>query len=331
MAGHDQPASWLVSSAGRRGSLVRLLKSQPISGRLARVVATDRSELSAAGRLADAFALVPSVADKGFIQRTLDIAHAHNVQVIIPTIDPEIEVFAEHRSLFAEQGINVWVSSPEVARLGWDKWILYGWLLEQGLPTVDTYEITNLPLNSLRGPVVAKPRSGSAGKGVIHADSQSALRRSELDDGYIVQAQAPGFELTVDFAVGRTGRVLAVVPRRRIEVRGGEVSKGVTVDYPAVTAVVKQIASALPGAYGALNAQVFYDQSTESVRIIEINPRFGGGYPLTHLAGANFIDALLRDGRGEDVGEVAWQAGVLLLRYDSEVIVNNFDYRRLDD
>lgn len=327
----SQPAAWLLSSAGRRGSLVRLLQSQPIRGDTARLVATDRSELSAAGHLADVFARVPSVGDEGFIPRTLEIALEHNVRVIIPTIDPEIELFATHRPLFANHGIDVWVSSPEVARLGWDKWLMHEWLVARGFSTAETYEIANLPNGALPGRVVAKPRSGSASRGVIYSDSQAALSLSELDEDYIVQSRAPGIEITVDFAVGKTGRVLGVVPRRRIEVRGGEVSKGVTVDYPKVVTLVKELAEALPGAYGALNAQVFYDQPTESARIIEINPRFGGGYPLTHFAGANFIDALLRDASDEDVAELEWQDGTLLLRYDSEVIVKDFNYRSLDD
>lgn len=322
--------AWLLSSAGRRGSLVNLLKHQPMSGARSRVVATDRSELSAAGRLADVFELVPSVYEDSFIPQTLEIARRHDVGVIIPTIDPEIEVYANHRELFASQGIDVWVSTPEVSRLGWDKWSLYGWLKQNGLPTVETFEVRDLPPGALSGPVVAKPRSGSSGIGVVLADSVEALGVQALDDSYIVQSRARGFEVTVDFAVGRTGTVLGVVPRRRIEVRGGEVSKGVTVDYPAVIDVARAVAERLPGAYGALNVQVFYEPSTGEINIIEINPRFGGGYPLAHLAGANFFEALLSDGRGEDVEPLKWDAGTLLLRYDTEVIVSGFDLRTLD-
>jgi len=310
---------------------VRLLQEQPLQDEKSRVVATDVSLLSAAGRLADEFEQVPRVRDPEFISRTLEIALRHNVGVIIPTIDPEIEVYANHRDTFTDQGIDVWVSTPEVARLGWDKWTLYTWLREQGLPTVETFEVVGLPDGGLQGPVVAKPRSGSSGIGVVIADSADMLDIDGLDESYIVQSKAPGFEVTVDFAVGLDGKVLAIVPRRRIEVRGGEVSKGVTVEYPAVIDVARDVASRLPGAYGALNVQVFYEPATGEINIIEINPRFGGGYPLAHLAGANFFDALLRDGRGEHVDELNWDAGTLLLRYDAEVIVPGFDVRSIDD
>ncbi|WP_052302673.1 ATP-grasp domain-containing protein [Cellulomonas flavigena] len=179
--------------------------------------------------------------------------------------------------------------------------------------------------------MVAKPRRGSASVGVVTAEDVSALQVPGSGDDYIVQQRATGVEVTVDLAVGREGRVLAVVPRRRLEVRGGEVSKGVTVDYPAVISLAREVARRLPGAYGALNVQVFYDAATEDVRVIEINPRFGGGYPLSHHAGANIVDALLRDSRGEDVAELTWSPGTLLLRYDSEVVVSGYDYRSLDD
>lgn len=327
----NDKTAWLLSSAGRRGSLVKLLQEQPLRGVQSRVVTTDASLLSAAGRLADHFEQVPQVRDPEFISRTLEIAAKHDVGVIIPTIDPEIEVYANQRGAFAQRGIDVWVSTPEVARLGWDKWALYEWLRKRGLPTVDTFEVSNLPEGVLRGPVVAKPRSGSSGIGVVIADSVDVLGIDDLDESYIVQSKAPGFEVTIDFAVGRDGRVLGIVPRRRIEVRGGEVSKGVTVDYPAVIEVARSVATQLPGAYGALNVQVFYEPASGEINIIEINPRFGGGYPLAHLAGANFFSALLRDGRGEHVDELRWEAGTLLLRYDTEVIVSGFDVRNLDD
>lgn len=323
-------SAWLLSSAGRRGSLIRLLRQQSIGDGPSRVVATDVSELSAAGRLADVFELVPRVRDAEFISRTMEIAERNDVGVIIPTIDPEIEVYANHREHFANRGIDVWVSSPEVACLGWDKWALYRWLRAEGLPTVDTFEVRDLPAGLLTGPVVAKPRSGSSGIGVMLADSVESLSLEKLDDSYIIQSRAPGFEVTIDFAVGKTGRVLGVVPRRRIEVRGGEVSKGVTVDYPPVIEVARRVAEHLPGAYGVLNVQVFYEPRTGELNIIEINPRFGGGYPLSHLAGANFMGALLRDGRGEQFDALEWKAGTLLLRYDAEVIVADYDFRRLD-
>ena len=324
------PAAWLLSSAGRRGSLVRLLQDEPLSGGATLVVATDMSSLSAAGRLADVFELVPEVTDPGFIQRVLEIAIRNNVRVIIPTIDPEIELFAAHRDEFAAHGVEVWVSSPEVAQLGRDKWAFYNWLIDQGFPTVETHEVVGILAGELQGPVIAKPRSGSSGIGVVFADSVDGLDLESLDASYIVQSRAPGFEVTVDFAVGHGGRLLAVVPRRRIEIRGGEVSKGVTVDYPAVIGLVRSLSAALPGAYGALNVQVFYEPKSESLNIIEINPRFGGGYPLSHLAGANFLDALLRDSRDEVVDELRWSPGTLMLRYDCEVIIPDFDFRSLD-
>lgn len=325
--------AWLLSSAGRRGSLLGFFAQRSFvddRGQAGRVVATDCSELSAAGHLADVFEIVPRVSAPEFVDRMLEICSTHSVGVIIPTIDPEIAVYAENRALFRDAGTDVWVSSPEVAALGWDKWSLYGWLREQGLPTVNTVEASAVAGADLSGPVICKPRSGSSGIGVFRRASVTEVDPAELPEDYIVQEAAPGFEVTVDFAVGRSGKVLGIVPRRRIEVRGGEVSKGVTVDYPEVIDVARRVAEALPGAYGVLNVQMFFEPRTGTINVIEINPRFGGGYPLAHRAGADLIDAMIRDGRGEDVSEVRWRPGTLLLRYDAEVIVEGFDFRTLD-
>jgi carbamoyl-phosphate synthase large subunit len=113
------------------------------------------------------------------------------------------------------------------------------------------------------------------------------------------------------------------VPRRRIETRGGEVSKGVTIRQPPVITLAKQIAEALPGGYGVLNVQIFYDEKTDALAVIEINPRFGGGYPLAHEAGAHMTRWLLED--VFDLPSTAtddnWRDGLVMLRFDEAVFV----------
>lgn len=316
----------LVSSGGRRGALVEILKHSPQSTEPNRVVVVDASKLSAAGRLADVYRIVPRVDSPDFISSVLSIASETATEVVIPTIDPEIAVYAKHKDEFCRAGVNVWVSSCAVAELGWDKWLLFNWLRNHGFPTVNTEEATGLATSSLSGPVVSKPRSGSASIGVQFAKSVAALHRDDIGPGYIVQEQAPGIELTVDFAVSNRGDVLGLIPRRRLEVRAGEVSKAVTVHIPLVEQLVRDLVSSLEGAYGVLNAQIFYDPEYQRVNIIELNPRFGGGYPLSHNAGADLITALYRSDSGVKQ-EVTWQPGHVMLRYDTAAFFDSAGYR----
>jgi len=140
---------------------------------------------------------------------------------------------------------------------------------------------------------VVKPRDGSASLGVrfvqSFAELETVCRRT---DDLIVQQIAPGAEHTINVFVDRESRCLSAVPHLRMEVRGGEVSKGMTVRDVRLISLARDVVDTLPGAYGTLNLQCFLAPDGE-VRIIEINARFGGGYPLAHRAGAHFTTWLL--------------------------------------
>lgn len=316
-----------MSSGGRRGALVELFRSAGAS-RSDQVVVTDMSQLSAAGHLADAFELVPPVNAPDFLSESLRIALLHGCTTVIPTIDPEIMEFASSREGFRQRGVDVWVSSPEVADLGWDKWAMYKWLRSASFPTMDTVEVRSFGGEGHFQNLMAKPRSGSASKGVLMPADISDLDFHMLSDDYIVQRFAPGIEVTVDVAVSAKGQVLATIPRRRLEVRAGEVSKGVTIKVPAIEELVRDLVQQLPGAYGILNVQVIYDPETDSSMILEINPRFGGGYPLSHEAGGDLIGAMLRSQEGEQV-HLQWKPGVVMLRYDTAAYYVDEGYSRL--
>lgn len=312
--------NFLVSSAGRRGALVEILKSiaQPAGGE---VTAIDMSPLSAAGHLADRLELVPRVDAAEFVDAVLDIAVRHDIDVVIPTIDPEIEVFARSRDVFAQHGVDVWAPSVRTAQLGFDKWDLHSWLVTHDFPTVATHQAGDPACRALEGPLVAKPRSGSSSIGVMLGLTADTIP-ADLARDFIVQSRAPGIELTVDFGVGADGQFLGAVPRHRLETRAGEVSKGVTVRNAKVEDLAERVAMSLPGMYGVANLQMFFDAESDQAVVIEINPRFGGGYPLSHAAGADLITAMLEShSRSATRVPVDWEAGVTMLRYDDAVFL----------
>jgi carbamoyl-phosphate synthase large subunit len=308
--------TFLVSSAGRRGALVDILKSVALRRGGGSVVAIDASPLSAAGHLADHFETVPRVDSQDFVESVVDVVSRNAVDVIIPTIDSEIGPYAENRERFAQQGADVWAPSTESAQLTFDKWNLFNWMTEHDVPTVETFQAEDPRWRNMQGPVVAKPRSGSSSSGIRLSSSVDELP-SDLPHDYIVQAKATGVELTVDFGVDRNGRFLGAVSRQRLEVRAGEVSKSVTVRNPEAERIAEALATELPGMYGVANVQLFLDPDTDRAKVIEVNPRFGGGYPLTHAAGADFITAMLES----NPPRLTWEEGLTMLRYDSAVFV----------
>jgi carbamoyl-phosphate synthase large subunit len=112
-------------------------------------------------------------------------------------------------------------------------------------------------------------------------------------------------------------------------VRGGEVSKAVTIRSPVLERLAVDVCETLPGAYGALAIQAFLGGGAGDVAIIEINARFGGGYPLSREAGADFPRWMLEDlaGRPSTASADSWQSGLVMLRYDAAVFVQDVGER----
>ena len=293
-------------------------------GREGSVFAADRSPLSAAGQLADGFDIVPPVVDPDFVAEVLCICMARQVTHVIPTIDTELAVLAEHRDLFAAEGIHVWVSAPETIHIAQDKRLTNRWLSEQGFPTPRQRDLaTALAEANLRYPVIAKPALGFASVGLAIASGPAQLEALDTRLDYVVEEMATGEEYTVDVWVNSKGRCMAAVPRRRLETRAGEVSKGLTVRDSALIDLASQVASALPGSRGVLNVQIFQDRERDTHSIIEINARFGGGFPLSWAAGAHMPVWGVQDLEGEMLGNAfdTWTADLLMLRYDQGIYV----------
>jgi carbamoyl-phosphate synthase large subunit len=317
----------LLSSAGRRVALLRAfqeaLEELGLSGA---VMAADVSDLSSAFHSGDRAFLVPPCTSEAFIPEMLRICRQHGINLVVPTIDTELPVLATHRSRFADIGTVVAVSSPDVIAIGQDKVRTHAWLIENGLPTIPQVKLQgddSLP-NGWRFPALVKPRAGSAAVGVRVVHDRAELEVATRDGEFVMQALAKGNEYTVDVLTDLGGRFVCAVPRRRIEVRAGEVSKGVTADSPAVIDVARRATNALPGPYAALTFQLFYDEDSGEISVIELNPRFGGGFPLTWEAGGRYPRWIIEEILGLPSTAMAdgWRDGILMLRFDDAVFVD---------
>jgi len=317
----------LLSSAGRRVALLEIFRrTLGELGLTGKVFAADASRLSSAFHSADRGFLVPRCDSPEFVPAILDICASTGVRLVVPTIDPELPVYARHRDRFAEAGVTVAISSPEVVRLCEDKQLTHSWLSSNGFPTVPqttAEEIMATP-NCWPFPTIVKPRKGSASIGVAVVHDRTELLMATGGAEFVVQTIAPGIEFTVDILADRTGRCLCAVPRKRIEVRSGESSKGVTARSDAIEAVAHRVCERLPGAYGPLTAQVFLDPSSGELNVIELNARFGGGYPLSWEAGARHPLWLIEEiiGRPSTADAGVWRDGVVMLRYDEAVFIH---------
>jgi len=310
----------LFSSAGRRVGLLRCFREADADVRL---IAADAARHAPAAQFADAFHLVPRCTDDGFLGEMLDICRRERVRVLAPTIDTELAFYARHRKRFAEAGVHVACSSPETTEIAADKRLTNAWLRRHGFPAVRqaSLEQAFVEANDWSFPVIVKPAGGSASAGLRYVERAAelvALRPNGHD--LVVEEIAPGSEYTVHVYVDRRGRCLCAVPCRRLEVRAGEVSKGLTAKRVPLMELARRIAEALPGAAGPLNIQIFEDEGG-GMRVIEINARFGGGYPLAHQAGARFAQWILEEAQGREPAQAfdRWQDDLAMLRFDEAV------------
>jgi len=252
-----------------------------------------------------------------------EICQSEQVNLVVPTIDTELPVYAGNCRLFEEIGVRLSVSSLETVAIGSDKVLTNRWLQGNGFETVRQWSGPEQKAEVAAFPVIVKPRFGSASIGVSQANDREELQilvRKMKDP--VIEEKACGDEYTVNLLVGRDGLVLSAVPHRRLEVRSGEVSKGVTTKDPRLLDLAKRLGESLPGAFGALNFQCILDRDG-AFRIFEINPRFGGGYPLAHQAGADFPRWLIEEvlGLTSTASFAGWEDGLAMLRYDDAVFV----------
>lgn len=318
----------MLSAAGRRVTLLKLIR-QSIEqlGFVPRILATDIAHSSAALHFSDISRIVPQYSDPNCLEELIKLCQEFNIRLIVPTIDPDLPFFAEHRERFEAIGTRIMISSLEAIGICNDKKATHEWLVSKKFPTVRQIDADQL----LQGqgdwsyPIFVKPRAGSSSVGAKIIQNLDDLRLTIHNGDYIAQQIAHGQEYTVDVYVDRQGRCRCAVPRLRIETRGGEVSKGMTVRCQPIEDIARQVAEALPGAVGVMNIQIFYDRTTGELNVIEINPRFGGGYPLSHQAGAHMTRWILEEltGRSLTIDDQQWKDGLLMLRYDQAVFLDS--------
>ncbi len=313
----------LITSAGRRVSLVQEFKKTALDfSEDIKVFTTDMEpRLASACYVSDASFKVNPVTENCFIDQIIEICKKNNIGILIPTIDTCLPYLAENRQRFEEIGTHVIVSNPVFVRMCCDKRETFKFFNANGIKTPRLIEI-----NHPEFPIFAKPYDGSSSNDIhtiMSEDDLSVRIKSNPKLMFMEYVDVSEFkEFTVDMYYGRDNHVKCIVPRERIEVRGGEVSKGITRKNYLVDFLRNRFEH-LHGVVGCICVQLFYRESDNDVLGIEINPRFGGGYPLSYHAGANFPEMIMKEylqGQALEYND-DWRNNLMMLRYDEEVIV----------
>jgi carbamoyl-phosphate synthase large subunit len=313
----------LVTSAGRRIELIEMLR---LSCAQWHIMAADVDPTAPALYFADEAVYLPPVRSPDYEQALLTLCSTRKILLIIPTIDTELPVLAELApSLRSQTGTRVAVGSKVGVDKALDKLTCAETLTKAGLPAVPTVPWEDGPCPYAL-PVIVKPRFGSAGVGVRKIASPSSWTAPD-EDNWIVQPFVSGPEVTVDAIVDNASqRVVSLGARRRLKVRGGEVERAVTLLAAEFVSLATQIADAFE-LDGPFNFQVFIGDNHSTKVISEINPRFGGGCPLSEHAGARFAKALFSwslEGVWPSSESLA-SPGILMSRFDQSI------FRRVTD
>lgn len=293
------------------------------------MVAGDVDPLAPTLYLADHAARLPLISDLGYIGALCDVVERHRIDLIVPTIDTELEVLAHHRRRLEELGCIPLVSSVELIEVTQDKFDTMQTFGDKGIRVPSSWLPSDLADKELPPRLFIKPRRGSASQHTYKADRHTLDALLTIVPDPMVQELVEAPEVTVDALLDLEGRPLHYVPRLRIRTLAGESIQGMTIpDKPFrdwLVGVLEQVSKM--GGIGPVTLQMFLTEPEPTLS--EINPRFGGGFPLANAAGGHYPEWIVAMCRDEAVAPSfgAYREGLYMTRAHREVFVEELMWK----
>ena len=311
----------LFSCIGRRGYVAEYFRVHLEAND--RIIGTSNSQWTPGFTACDLGVVMPDIVSEEYLPTLIKLCREQKVQALLSFFDPDIHVLSRHLNEFCDIGIVPVIPSARVADICFDKYQTYLFLKENGFnapPTFLTIEEATEAMEEgkVDFPLVVKPRYGFGSHNIFQARNFK-----ELDvffhyaSNMLIQDLLTGEELDFDICLDLQGEVLSVVPWRKIARRAGETYQAEACDNPNLLDVGSRLGKALgdKGHVGPLDVDLFL-QENDKPFILELNPRFGGGYPVSHLAGADFPLLILRMIKGEKVSPElrCYRPGVIMMK-----------------
>jgi carbamoyl-phosphate synthase large subunit len=293
----------IVSAFGRAGALT---------------VAADVNPLAPALYHADRHALVPRIDDPGYIPALAELVRLHDVRLIVPLTDLDHLRLVDARD---ELGALVLLPERDVLEAVNDKYLAHERFCELGIPSPPTWLPDALP-GDLRFPVLVKQRAGFGSRNIFRCETREELdfHLARTPVPSMVQRCCAGEEFSIDVFCDLEGRCLNAIPRTMIESKGGESIKGMTIKDWGLIEHGRFVAETL-GLRGPANIQCF--REGDELQVTDINPRFGGAFPLPRAAGSGYPELAIALANGERpeprLGE--FREGILMTRFFSHLIL----------
>lgn len=333
----------LLTCAGRRNYLIEYFREA--LGGTGSIYAADASPDAPALQEADRAFIVPTLDDPGYFGALLEICREHQVRLLLSLMDLELPHLAEHQARFREMGTVPVISSSEVVGTCCDKWRTFQFLSSHGIGCPKTFgslaEANDaLDAGEVSLPLMVKPRWGTASLCLSRAETRDQLPLAyehvkaqlahtilgnvgdeQRDERILIQECLQGIEYGLDVVNDLEGNHVCTFARRKLSMRHGETERATTVSNDRLSELGRKIGESLAHLF-VLDCDVFLTE--RDAFVLELNPRFGGGYPFSHVAGANLPAALLAwaDSRSPDPSWLRIRPNVTSAKCDRLVVTS---------
>lgn len=325
----------LFTCAGRRTYLLQYFKEQLNGEGL--IVGGDMQLSAPALSAADVKLQLPAVYADNYVHILLDACRKYNIDLLISLNDLELPILSTNKQKFSEIGTTAVISSPEVIDICFDKMKTEEFVTSIGLKAPLTFvslqeAIHALNSGELEFPVILKPRwgSGSIGIEVVedmeelqmvygllrHKVKKSILANASHGDEFImIQQMIRGNEYGLDIINDLNGDHVLVSVKKKLAMRAGETDKAITIDNLELRNIGTIIGKSL-GHIGNLDCDILEEKG--EFYVLELNPRFGGGFPFSYEAGVNLPGAMIAWAKQEsfDINNLQPRYGELYAKCD---------------
>ena len=327
----------LFTCAGRRNYLIRYFKE--IIGKEGKTFAVDSDDTASAFAEADTAITVPSVFTAHYVDTLVEIIQDYEIDLVIPLNDFELPIMAANKAKLEAFGAKVIVSEPDLIDLCADKWKTFNFLEDLNISSVKSFitlddTLEALAQGSVKFPLVLKPRWGFGSVGIETVKSESELRlayellsikidnnsmssvgANTVKEQILIQEKITGEEYGLDILNDFDGNFHSAYVRKKLAMRSGETDKAISVIDSRFTEIAKKIGKAT-GHIGIMDCDFFLKD--DQILLLEMNPRFGGGYPFSHTAGIHVPGIYVEWLKGnQNVSSFdRYEAGILSSKYD---------------
>ena len=252
--------------------------------------------------------------DADVVEHLVETVKKYGVNIILPFVDGAIAIASECKKILPD--VFIPVSEEDIATAMFDKALAAKLFAEKEIAIPSTYSVENCKF-----PAIAKPRLGSASKGIMVINNAKELSQLQNASEYLIQEYiAHREEYTVDCYVSKESETMCVVPRLRIDIAGGEVTRTKTCKRQVLIDMSRQVLDKIPFE-GPITLQFLHNLDNDEYLLMEINPRLGGGVVCSIHAGAPIADYIINEYLGNDIKVCDdWKDNTLMTRYQKEVI-----------